>query len=420
MKFLHENCLVQKNDIENGSSKFSEYLNLLNDVVSKNSYEQPESFLHLPLDQEIRQKIQEIKNEKITSELKYIIVIGIGGSSLGAKAIYDALLGYDDSFSDKSPKMIFVDTDNPDFLFEVKNLLSSISNSEQVIINIITKSGDTMETVVNSEVLLEGAFTGMESRIIVTTNAGSKLEQASKEKGISVFNIPEKVGGRFSVFSFAGMLPLALCGIDINKIAEGAVSANNEYLKESSENLAILSAIIEYSHYKAGKNIWDHFFFNSQLESLGKWCRQLIAESLGKEGQGPTPTVSIGTNDLHSMVQLYLGGPKDKNTTFIFSEKNKNDELVPDSFPKVIEGVSGKEVSELAKIVFEGVKKTYFESGLPYSEIVLDGISEFSIGEFMQFKMIEVLCLAKLMNVNPFGQPNVELYKNNVREALSN
>jgi glucose-6-phosphate isomerase len=419
MRLLYENCLADIHKIESESNVLLSYVDSLSKINLDKNYSFPESFLNLPSDKNILKEIEQVKKEKITGDLKYLIIIGIGGSSLGAKAVYDALIGFDDNFSQKLPKIIFSDTDNPDYLAEIRKLLAEIKNPSEVLINIITKSGDTMETIVNSEVLLSGL--DLESRVVVMTNPGSKLEEQARQKGITVLNIPEKVGGRFSVFSIAGMLPVALCGIDASKILNGALSMREKCLNENlEENPALLSAVIEFEHYKNGKNIWDHFFFNSQLESLGKWCRQLIAESLGKDGKGPTPTVSIGTNDLHSMVQLYLGGPKDKNTTFVFVEKGREDETVPADFPQVVSGVSGKKVSELEKTVYEGVKKSYADAGLPFSEILLDDISEFSLGEFMMFKMIEILFLGKMIGVNPFGQPNVEDYKNNVRQALNN
>ncbi|KKS18808.1 MAG: Glucose-6-phosphate isomerase [candidate division WWE3 bacterium GW2011_GWC1_41_7] len=164
------------------------------------------------------------------------------------------------------------------------------------------------------------------------------------------------------------------------------------------ENKALLSAVVSYMAYERGLTTQVSFVFNPKLESVGKWWCQLLAESLGKDGKGVTPLISVGTNDLHSMLQLYIDGPRDKFFNFISCES---------------------EMSREVRAVLSGVKKSFDEHKIPYTETILDRIDEHSLGYFMQTKMMEVIMLGKLMGINPFGQSAVEDYKKYARELLA-
>ena len=336
-------------------------------------------------------------NDKVSSkQLKYIILIGIGGSNLGAKAVYDAFYGYFDNIEpDRFPKIIFFDTVDPEFSEKLlKFIKPNIKKPEEIIINVVSKSGTTLETVFNYEFLLKNLVKifgeKIKNRIVITADKSSKLYAESKNKGISVLEIPESVGGRYSIFSAAGLFPLAAAKINIDDFIKGARSAKL--------NSALSSSLFMFSNYKSGRKINDIFIFHPELESLGKWQRQLLAESLGKNGEGITPLVSIGSTDLHSVIQLYLDGPKDKFTTFIYTKKNKN--------PR----------AKMMNAIFEATKKSYSKKKIPFMEIMLDDISPKSLGEFMQFKIMETTLLAKLMKVNAFDQPAVELYKSEIKK----
>jgi glucose-6-phosphate isomerase len=209
-------------------------------------------------------------------------------------------------------------------------------------------------------------------------------------------------------------------GVDIRALRDGAQNILRSCLGVS-ENPALKSAIVLFSQNKAGLNINDNFIFHSELESLGKWCRQLMAESLGKNGKGITPTVSVGSTDLHSMVQLYLGGPKDKITSFIYS--GKSDAIkIPDqlSLSGLVENINGRPVSSVIKAILEGTKTAYSKKNLPFIELIIDEINEYELGAFLQFKMVETMFLGQLLEVNAFDQPNVEDYKVETRELLKN
>jgi len=185
------------------------------------------------------------------------------------------------------------------------------------------------------------------------------------------------------------------------------------------ENPAALSAAITYIHYKRGRNILVNFLFASDLEGLGKWLSQLIGESLGKEKNlkdeivnvGITPVVSTAV-DLHSMSQLYLAGPMDKFTNFVKIKKNKNNIKIPDGETKT------QTLAEITDAIISGVESAYAKRKLPFAEITLEDKTEKSIGEFLQFKMMEIMFLAGLLEINAFNQPNVEEYKVVTRKIL--
>jgi len=220
-------------------------------------------------------------------------------------------------------------------------------------------------------------------------------------------------------------------GLDIVKFRQGAEEMANVCVHpEINQNPAAIAAVTGVQAYRTGKNIHDLFLFNSELESLGKWWRQLLGESIGKavidgvnqETVGITPTVSIGSTDLHSVGQLYLGGPDDKLTTFLSVKNQPVDIVISPSrfFPKLIPMINNKSVNVIMDAIMAGTKSAYTEKGRQYLDIELSEISPFELGAFMQFKMIEVMYIGKLLKVNPFNQPNVESYKQKTKEILEN
>jgi glucose-6-phosphate isomerase len=176
-----------------------------------------------------------------------------------------------------------------------------------------------------------------------------------------------------------------------------------------------------YSLAEKGLNIHNTFIFSGKLETLGRWQRQLMAESLGKDGKGITPIYSIGTTDLHSMTQLYLDGPKNVSTNFITVENFPND-MVSDE-KNILEGtpinkISNKTFGELLYIVSNAVKTAYDKQNLPYTETILPTLDAYTLGELMQSIMLLIVFLGKLMGVNPFDQEAVELYKKEIANLL--
>lgn len=360
-------ALMSDTDILADVSRLTPYLSQLKKVAEAGDFNANESSINLPFSEDALRSCLDIQ-KMLGRELKTLVVIGIGGSSLGTKALYQACkrsggvqLFFLESLEDPLPDI------RPPF--------------SEVAANVVSKSRNTMETISNLHRLL-GKYPEISDHVIYTS---------SISEDDSVLRIPEKVGGRFSVFSPVGLFPLLMSGLDVYSLLEGAMAARKDCLSEDfTANPAVLSAVLSYQHYTHGRGIQVGFYFHPKLEHLGKWWQQLVSESLGKDSKGITPISSIGTNDLHSMLQLYLDGPDDKYTQFVYA---------PSSFPNEVPGV------------LNGVKESYKNKNRPYTEAVLDDLSEKSLGYYMQFKMMEVMFLAQLLGVNAFDQPAVELYK---------
>lgn len=406
-----------------------EYTERLRRLRKSFAYSEYDSSINLPDDAELLEQVQAVVEQKVTGALRYNVVVGIGGSNLGTKAVYDALYGARDVLEPtRFPKMLFAETTDPEWLSAVGHLLETLGSPEEVLVTVISKSGGTTETLANFEIIMKilgTKFGNVDERVVVITDEGSKLWEAAGSKNITRLAIPDPVGGRYSVLSAVGLLPLASVGVDISGLRQGASEMLDRVLGD--DNIAARSAAVLAGSYVKGCVINDNFFFHPELESIGKWYRQLMGESVGKERSlqgkvvhiGITPTVSLGSTDLHSVGQLYLGGPKDKLSTFVSSSKvaavGVPDERV---FPELVPMVTGKSAETVMSAILEGVQIAYQKAGLPFMQVILDAIDEYSIGAFLQFKMVEMMYLGQLLDVNSFDQPDVESYKLETKQIL--
>ncbi|MEZ4103830.1 MAG: hypothetical protein R3B60_00930 [Candidatus Paceibacterota bacterium] len=435
MKFFFKTSeAVNQDSVFSRAKTLVPYIEDLKEIAKKNTYEADESSINLPFNDELLSVVKQMVAEKTNEKLRYIFIVGIGGSNLGTKAVYDALYETEDVLEQARPKMIFVDTTNTKVLrIYIDELIPTIKSTEEYLLVTISKSGGTTETIANTEILqntfLQKFGDTSLNRLVVITDENSKYWQVSIEKKLTTLTLPEKVGGRYSVFSAVGMFPLAALGFDIESFQKGARDMREICLEiDFFKNPAVQSATILANAFESGKIINDNFIFNSELESLGKWYRQLLGESIGKEYDkdgkvvraGLTPTVSIGSTDLHSVGQLYLGGPDDKITTFIYSIDKSNDVKIPENrtFSSVVEMINDSSVADIMSAILEGTKIAYNNKQLPFMEIQLETLNPYELGAFMQFKMVEVMYLGKLLNVNPFDQPNVESYKIETKKIL--
>lgn len=432
--FSHkETSLVSQDFIKEMFENHVSYISHLEKISQDDSYNFDESSLFCPRDKEAILQVKDLGKKYKTKNLKYIFVIGIGGSNLGTKAIYDALQLDTLGRSIEQPEIIFIDTVDSDYMNSVCQFVkNNISSSQDFVINVISKSGGTTETLANAEYFISyctNILGDISSRVICTTDYESPFWKSAKKNGYNTLSIPKKVGGRFSVLSAVGLFPLYLAGVNIDLLVEGAQRAINFSTKTSiEENYSFISAIILFEQFHRGNSIHDSFFFNPCLESLGKWYRQLMGESIGKEcdlsGErvevGITPTVSIGSTDLHSVGQLYIGGIKNKVTTFVFSKSVKNDMIVNEDlqFSLLEDILPGKSFQEIMNAILQGTKIAYSKKNIPFMEIAFSEINEKTVGEFLQFKMCEIMYLGKLFNINAFDQPHVENYKKETRSIL--
>ncbi len=411
---------INANKIKATAAKLSAYISHLQSVAKKRDYKDSESSIQLGFDKKLRDEVKKMAKKIGRQKLKNIVVIGIGGSNLGTMAVYEALQ------HKTKPEILFLDTVSSLKIKQTAFTLNKLKPQEFVIVA-VSKSGTTTETISNLEALislLKQKKADIKKRIVCITEENSKLWKLADNK----LAISKMVGGRYSVFSAVGLLPLYLAGIDIDKLHKGAARAVTDNVQKNiNKNFSIVSAGLIYLHNQKGINIHNTFIFNPELESLGKWYRQLMAESIGKKKnlkgkvvrKGITPIVSIGSTDLHSMAQLYFGGPKDKFTNIVYG---KNDTIVSVSknlsFDGLISNIKGKSFENIMNAIFGGVKAAYKKNNLPYLIIELGKISEQSLGYYLQFRMIEMMYLAQLLKVNAFNQPSVEDYKKETRKLL--
>ncbi len=425
--------IISTADISATAAVVTSYQKDLKRVVAESDWHAPEASLCLLDDEGLMVRVNALVAELVGPELRYIFVVGIGGSNLGTKAIYDALLGYQSPVPVNQPQLVFLDAVNTRYVSYVcAEIVSKLKAPEEYLVVTISKSGGTTETVANTEILLAALTTQVGdpvARTVVITDEGSPYAKAAEGQGMAVLTMPPAVGGRYSVFSAVGLFPLAAAGVDVTALREGARTLRTQcLLAEGGQNPALQSAAFSARAYAAGYHIHDTFVFHGELESLGKWYRQLLGESIGKEHDvsgvvvhtGITPTVSVGSTDLHSVGQLYLGGPANVQTTFV-SVQAAHELLVPAdrTFPTIVDMITNRSTDEIAAAILAGTQAAYRQQGRPFVSVTLDTIDAYELGAFMQWKMLEVMYLGRLLKVNPFDQPHVELYKTETKRILA-
>jgi len=357
-----------------------------------------------------------------------MVVLGIGGSNLGTIAVQEAIFGRFYNQQKPDVKIYYADTVDSDYILDILLLVEQeLQKEHNILLNVVSKSGTTTETIANFEIFLHMLKSyrpvDYNKYVVVTTDEHSPLWKLAESEDFSRLSVPKNVGGRFSVFSAVGLFPLGFIDVDIDQLQAGAQDMVQQCISNDLLcNPAVLLASIIFAQYKNGYTIHDMFLFSNDLRSLGMWYRQLLAESIGKKiDVGITPILSLGTRDLHSMAQLRLAGPNNTFTTFVSLAKNKSNVPVPcfDIFEKLVANIQCKPLSEIMSAIFTGVQLAYKKKKCPFISIVLSEKNAYSIGQFLQLQMISIMYLGYLFNVNPFDQPEVELYKSETRKILS-
>lgn len=401
--------------------------------ASKKGYDTDYASINLPVDTRMLRHVEGLVRAKQRLKPVLIVVAGIGGSNLGTIAVQEAVLGKQYNLSGGVPKVLYADTVDTDSIsFIIGKMDSYLKKGKQVILNGVSKSGGTTETIANFSLLVDvikKRRKDFQRYIVVTTDRNSKYWRFAEEKGYEVLEIPKLVGGRYSVFSPVGLFPLGLLGVDIRELLRGARAMREKILTSSGANPAARGAISIFANWKRGKTIYDTFLFSNDLESIGKWYRQLMGESVGKEKdkkgrrvwRGITPTVSMGSTDLHSMAQLYLGGPHDKYSSIITVGQVKKELTVQKGkgYGSLVPNVEGKSLSKIMDAIVKGVTAAFRKGKRPYNEITIPDKSAYAVGQLLQLKMIEMIHLGFLLDVNPFDQPNVEDYKIETKRYLA-
>lgn len=365
----------------------------------------------------------------VKNRFENVLILGVGGSALGGIAMSEALLKpYWNMLSkeerDNNPRIFFLDNIDPD---QMSSLLNSL-NLEKTLVNVITKSGTTAETMAQymivANMLQEKLGDDYRKNIVVTTDKElGLLRQLANQEGYKNFVIPDDVGGRYSVFSAVGLLPLALVGIDIDEIING-VKDMDLALKNTDihNNIAAQCALIHYIYNtRKNKNILVMMPYSSRLKYVADWFVQLWAESLGKNidndgnpiNTGLTPIKSVGVTDQHSQIQLFNEGPNDKIIDFIRIEEFDNNLDIPKIFEYTGIGyLGGKTINQLFDAEADATKMALLDFNRPNITITLPKINGYYLGQLLYMLEVQTAIAGALYNINAFDQPGVEQAKN--------
>ena len=337
------------------------------------------------------------------TKYKSVILIGMGGSSLGAKAIYSF-------FKDKIKKN-FIFLDNLD-QFKIETIKKKINLKTSLFI-IISKSGNTLETLINSSLFQDKI--NNKNTIIITEKKTNILNTFVKKKKILHFHHRDYIGGRYSVLSEVGIIPAYFMGLKVKKFRKNLFN-----FFKSKKNL-LLDNVIKLSHIYRYKKVNTIILLNyaPEINNFLHWSQQLIAESLGKKGKGILPVVSLAPKDHHSLMQLYLEGPKDK-LFYIFNIKlDKKIKINSNIFDKKFNYVKNKDFEKVKEAQKNALIQVLKSKNIPYQEFTINKKNEESLGELFSYFMLETVLLGRLLNINPFDQPAVEQVKILTKKLLS-
>ena len=416
---------IRDEELLNWQGKVSEVHNRLHQDYGESRNDMMLGWLNLPVDYD-RQEFERIKlaAEKIRNDSQVLVVIGIGGSYLGSKAVIEALT---------TPKALHLGGQGVEVLFAgnnlsskyLKNILKQIEGKE-VSLNVISKSGTTIEPALAFRILREW----MENkygdkayeRIYATTDKeNGVLKKLATQKGYETFVVPNDIGGRYSVLTAVGLLPIAVTGININELMDGAKQAMTDFGEENIlENGAYKYAVARNIYYTSGKLVEILANYEPSLHYLGEWWKQLFGESEGKDKKGIMPASVDLTTDLHSMGQFIQDGNRilfetvlnieeDKENLVINEEENDSDGL---NF------LAGNTLDFVNKKAMEGTIQAHIDGGTPNIIINLPRLDEYNLGYLIYFWQKACAMSGYLLRVNPFDQPGVEVYKKNMFALL--
>lgn len=386
-------------------------------------------WVNLPTDYD-KEEFARIKNaaERVKSNSEVFIVIGIGGSYLGAKAAIDFLNHnfYNELNSDER--------DTPQVFFAGNNISSTyISELIEVIgdrdfsVNVISKSGTTTEPSIAFRIFKKMLFDkygkeGAKERIFATTDKEKgALKTLADEEGYETFVIPDDVGGRFSVLTAVGLLPIAVSGGDIDELMEGARAASEQYVdSELEQNEAYQYAALRNILYRKGKDTELLINYEPNLSKFSEWWKQLFGESEGKDQRGIYPSSANFSTDLHSLGQYIQEGKRNLFETVIKLDKPTKSITIPEE-ENDLDGLGyleGKEVDFVNTKAFQGTLLAHTDGEVPNFVLTIPDTSEYTLGYLFYFFEIAVAVSGYLNAVNPFDQPGVEAYKKNMFALL--
>jgi glucose-6-phosphate isomerase len=373
-----------------------------------------------------------------------VVVLGIGGSYLGAKALFDALCHtYHNEMPAKlrmgKPRIYFegnaVDNDSLQDLLELleNNCVDPDLPEERWGVIVVSKSGGTLETAAAYRVLRAEAakYYGPKSDllrqlIVPVTGPTGKLRNLCLADGYNdeeILTIPDNVGGRYSVFTPVGLLPAAVMGLDTRALLLGAAAMTKRFLEEPFERNPVLqfAAINHLMAEELGKTTRVMAVWSKKLEAVGWWYDQLLSESLGKQGQGSTPLTVVQSRDLHSRGQQHQEGTRDKIINNLYVRTPKHPPLLigmADRNEDELNAISRKGFPDIMEAAFKGTNEAYYEAARPTADLILPVLSEHTMGQLLQMLMLATAVEGRLSGINPYGQPGVEAYKANMMRIL--
>jgi glucose-6-phosphate isomerase len=375
--------------------------------------------------------------DRLSAAVGSVVVLGIGGSYMGARALLEALRHayYNDApaATRGGRPRIYFEGNNVDngALVDLMELLRS--RDEKWGIVVISKSGGTLETAAAFRILLRelkdslsrqaaGKSVG-EFVIPVTGTSGKLFELAKALKCPELFDVPDGVGGRFSILSAVGLVPAAVMGLDVVRLLEGASAMNEHFRNKGPADNIVLQYVGVCHLMESMRGCATRILstWGKRLEAVGLWYDQLLAESLGKEERGALPLTVVNTRDLHSRGQQHQEGKRDKLIT----------NLVIDAAPKGpvkigasdlnqdgLNELADKTIADVLRAATAGTNQAYLEANRPTADLHLPQLDEFALGQFFQMMMLATVVEGRLIGVNPFGQPGVEAYKKNMNAIL--
>ncbi|TQR21348.1 glucose-6-phosphate isomerase [Psychrobacillus vulpis] len=367
-------------------------------------------------------RILSVANE-IRDKSAVLIVIGIGGSYLGAKAVQDALSPYFSKQTDKT-EVIYAGQNMSGAY--INQLLQYIENRE-VYVNVISKSGTTLEPAISFRVIksyMEKRYgEEMKNRIILTTDpTNGLLRKLAKEEGFRSFEVPADVGGRFSVLTPVGLFPLAVGEIDIKALLDGAKQATNDLMISNfKENEAYEYALSRYLLEKKGYILEIMASFEPSLRNVFEWWKQLFGESEGKDGKGIFPVSVTYTTDLHSIGQYVQAGKRQIFETILHIRNQKEDhtlKYVDNNFDQ-LNFLENKTFHDMNTIAKNSTILAHYDGEVPVIQVEMNQLDEYHLGYLLYFFQKACAMSAYLSGVNPFDQPGVESYKNNIFALLN-
>lgn len=420
-KINYQNALDKNINKKFLLKELKKHENLIDEIFNKES-EFGYNFLSLTNQEKNIKEIKNFTKEELKNKWENIVVLGIGGSALGLSTIQETLFSKLYNLKNK-PKLFVLDNVDPDYINEVLEII----NLKKTLIITISKSGGTAEVMMLYSIFRnkfkKEKITNIKKHFIfITGKKNSLLESMANKEKLRSFEVPEKIGGRFSVLTNVALLPASLINVDIKKIVLGAKKMKEIIKKEKlDKNPALLLAVLQFlTDKKEEKNMTVLMSYSEYMNSLNEWYKQLLAESIGKnEDVGITAISAKGTTDQHSQLQLFAEGPNNKFFIFFKVLNYKNKLSKTSNLPNEIDFLNNKNLSNLMHSSEEAVIESLRKKNRTNIEIEIEKLNEETLGALFFLFEFQIALLGLLYKVNAFNQPGVEEAKKISKKKIS-